>query len=672
MPFWWYRRRKPWFGRWRRKRTRRYRKRRPRRKLYRRRRAYYSSKRRRRRHRKVRRKKRKIVLTQWQPECIKKCKIKGSGTIVAGAEGTQYRCSTVYKTEWTNPKVPGGGGFGVELFTLNYLYSEYKAHFNIWTSSNSNKDLCRYTGGKITFYRHPDTDFIIYYNTQPPFTITKFSYLNMHPIRLLQRRHKKILLSTKTNPKGKLTKTIRFKPPKTLSNKWFFQEDFGPYGLVTIGATACNFRYPWFGCCNQNLIITLYYIQPEFYQHSEWAQYHTSAYNPLGFATTKPMKNNLYYTYKEGNTTKQWQMNPNLWKPNEYDGSVSIKNGWFSPPVLKAIEVREAATSSPLGLTPCGVLRYNPTLDTGEGNKVWLTPVISGTYGVPKDEDLVFEGYPLYMIFFGYTSFLKQVKSKTVNFQGNMFVVQSPAFKRVFGSDKHNYYPLVDKSFIEGKGPGFTDPIPFARQTWYPTVYAQRDTIAQLVNSGPYTPKYNETKESTWQCNYFYNFYFKWGGSYPPDQEAENPANKGKYPEPDIQQETIQIDDPVTQKYTTIFKSWDYRRGLLTKKAFKRMQDNLSSDDSCESDSTGCSSTKRRRTLPVLQDPKKENKEIQKCLRSLCEKPTYQETEEAPNLLQLIQHQQQQQQELKHNLLTLISDLKSKQRNLLHQAGFLG
>nr|UHK06263.1 MAG: ORF1 [Torque teno midi virus] len=670
MPFWWRRRRKPWFGRWRR-RQRTYRKRRPRRRYNRRRRARYTSKRRRRRHYKVRRKKKRIILTQWQPESIKKCKVKGVGTIVMGAEGTQFRCSTVYKTEWTNPKVAAGGGFGVELFTLNYLYQENKAKNNIWTSSNANRDLCRYTGGKITFYRHPETDFIIYYNTQPPFTITKYTYLNMHPIRLLQRRHKKILLSTATKPTGKLTKRFKFKPPKTLSSKWFFQEDLAPYGLVTIGATACNFRYPWFGCCNENLIITLYYIQPQFYVHSEWAQVHTDAYNPLGFGGTKMSETMYYYSDVDGKLN-EWQMNPTLWTGNRYNGSVSLKNGWFCPQVLRAKAVKKTKTESPLGLTPCGVLRYNPALDTGQGNKVWLTPVISGTYGVPKDDDLVMENFPLYMIFFGYTSFLKQVKSKTISFKANMFVVKSPALYRVFGSDKNDWYPLIDKSFIDGKGTSGTDPIPFTAGTWYPTVYSQRDSIAQIVNCGPYTPKYNETKASTWQCNYFYNFYFKWGGSYPPEQEAENPANKGKYPDPNTEQEAIQIADPLKQKYQTIFKSWDYRRGLLTPKALKRMQDNLSTSDSCQSDSTSCSSPKRRRTLPVLQDPKKENKEIQKCLLSLCEEPTYQETEETPNVLQLIQHQQQQQQQLKHNLLTLISDLKSKQRNLLHQAGFLG
>lgn len=495
----------------------------------------------------------------------------------------------------------------------------------------------------------------------------------MHPLLALQRRKKRLLLSTATNPKGRLTKKFKIRPPKQLINKWFFQEDFSTYGLVTIGATACNFRYPWLGCCNENLIITLYYIQPDFYKHSEWSQYHTQAYNPLGFTPSAhtQMKTTNIYTYKEGNRDVQWTMKP-FEGANPYYKSVAIDGGWFCPPVMRAYKVQETTGGPPLGLTPCGVLRYNPALDTGKGNKVWLTPTLSGTYGVPKDEDLVMEDYPLYMIFYGYTSFLKQMKHDSVNFQANMFVIQSPALKRIFGNDSHPWYPIVDKSFCYGKGPGMTDPITFTNQTWYPSVYSQRDSISSIVNCGPYVPKYNETKESTWQCNYFYNFHFKWGGSYPPDQEAEDPTTKGKYPVPDKLHETIQIADPVKQKYKEIFKTWDYRRGTLTKKALKRMYDNLSTDESLQSDSTGCSSRKKTRMLPVLQNPKKENKEIQECLLSLCEETTCPDQEKTPDLFKLIQQQHNQQQQLKYNILTLISDLKSKQRNLLHQTGFLG
>lgn len=582
-----------------------------------------------------------------------------------GAEGTQFRCFTVYKNEWTNPRVATGGGFGVELYTLSYLFREYQAKNNIWTSSNIYKDFCRYTGCTIELFRHATTDFIFCYDIQPPFTINKHTYMMCHPHFLLQRKRKKILLSRDTKPNGKLTKRIKIKPPKMLSTKWHFQEEFAEMGLVTLIASACNFRYPWLACCNENLLITLYYLQPSFWSHSEWAQYSTQTYNPSGHV--KKMKETL--TYKGEIDKKPYTYTMTAFNPQTYEQSLNKDSGWFQPKVLNAHTVMDGSQRQ--SLAPCGVLRYNPYVDTGEGNKLYVCSVLVGSWTQPKDEDLILEGYPLWAMFFGYTSYLKQVKNKTVPFTGSMLVVESPFLYRAFGEDPKKFYPLIDKSFMLGKGTNNTDPIFPKDKLWYPALFAQRDSIAQIVNCGPYLPKYNEIKESTWQLNYVYTFYFKWGGSYPPQQEAENPKNKGTYPIPNTEQENIQIENPLKQKYATIFKPWDYRRGSLTKTAIKRMYENLSDDESLSTDSEYSTSPKKKRLIPILQDPKKERQEIQTCLQSLCEKSSFQEIQEEANLFQLIKQQHQQQQQLKFNLLTLISDLKAKQRNLLHQSGFL-
>ncbi len=204
MPFWWNRRKKPWYGiRFRRRWRRRWPKRR-RRKIYKRRRARKPYRRHRRRRYKVRRKKRKITVQQWQPDSIKKCKIKGVGTAVLGAEGTQMNCYTAEKNKYVPPKVPWGGGLGLENFTLKYLYEEYNFKNNIWTASNKYKDLCRYTGTSVTFFRHPETDFVVAYNTQPPNTFNKYTYPAMHPQMLLLEKHKRIILSSARQTKRKI------------------------------------------------------------------------------------------------------------------------------------------------------------------------------------------------------------------------------------------------------------------------------------------------------------------------------------------------------------------------------------------------------------------------------------------------------------------------------------
>ncbi len=197
MPFWWKRRRKPWFGRW------RYRKRRynkyKRRKRVPRRRNRRTTRRRRRRKYKVRRKKRKITIQQWQPDSIVKCKIKGSSVLVLGGQGTQFRCFTNTATDYPHPKAPGGGGFGSEIISLKWLYQEYLTHNNIWTRSNQYKDLVRYTGCQITFYRHPITDFIITYDLQPPFILNQYSYPELQPQNMLLAKRKKYYLANKQN-----------------------------------------------------------------------------------------------------------------------------------------------------------------------------------------------------------------------------------------------------------------------------------------------------------------------------------------------------------------------------------------------------------------------------------------------------------------------------------------
>ncbi len=178
MPFWWKRRRRPWFFRKRRfnnyystkRRRRRYR-----RKKYRR----PARRRRRRRRRKVRRKRQTLPLVQWQPDSIVNCKIIGLGTLVLGSQGKQFYCFTQNREDYVPPKTPYGGGFGAELYSLQYLYEEYKFRRNIWTKTNILKDLCRFLRCKIIFFRHPEIDFVVAYERMPPFSHRKI-YLHIN------------------------------------------------------------------------------------------------------------------------------------------------------------------------------------------------------------------------------------------------------------------------------------------------------------------------------------------------------------------------------------------------------------------------------------------------------------------------------------------------------------
>lgn len=115
-----------------------------------------------------------------------------------------------------------GGGFAIEQYNLKLLYEEYTFHNNIWTASNILKDLVRYMGVRLAFYRHPDTDFIVSYSRQPPWDLTKFTFMGCHPHQMLLEKHKKIIFSLASKPHGKYVTKMKIRPPKQMISKWFF------------------------------------------------------------------------------------------------------------------------------------------------------------------------------------------------------------------------------------------------------------------------------------------------------------------------------------------------------------------------------------------------------------------------------------------------------------------
>ncbi len=62
---------------------------------------------------------------------------------------------------------------------------------------------------------------------------------------------------------------------------------------------------------------------------------------------------------------------------------------------------------------PISVARYNPELDDGKGNEVWLTSIFGGHYDKPSlTPDALIVGLPLWQAFWGYWSYLQQKKLK--------------------------------------------------------------------------------------------------------------------------------------------------------------------------------------------------------------------------------------------------------------------
>nr|UHK05510.1 MAG: ORF1 [Torque teno midi virus] len=664
MPFWWRRRNRNWYGRrYKRRypfRNRRYKKRRlPRRRKYRR-----PSRRRRRRRKKVRRKKPFITIKQWQPDSIRKCKIKGFGLLVLGAEGTQIDCFTINKFDYVPPKVPWGGGSGLENITLQYLYEEYQFKNNFWTTSNLYKNLCRYLYCTLTFFRHPDTDFVVVYDRQPPYTFNKYSIPSCHPHQLLMQKRKIIVLSQASKPNSKYTKKVKIRPPKQLISKWFFTRDFAEHTLVILKAAACNFRYSYLSRTNENNQCTIYSLNPTFYEDTSWAQARDrDLYLPY---PTAPRQ--YYYTDKSG-ISKSLNFNTASPAHDLYTKSISYDNGWFSPSFLQATKLNgESPTGIPKAAHQVITARYNPNKDSGTGNKIYCISTLQKSWTNPSGSDLVIENLPLWLGLYGYFSMISHTKPGGWE-DSHVIVLQSQAIYCYPEIGSCKYYCPLDLEYIQGKKPYNLYITPAQKNRWYPSMHWQKKTLNCIIESGPFIPQYSEETASTWELKYDYSFYFKWGGPYSDEPQVKDPKELDKYDVPDTFQETIKIVNPSKQVPESFIYPWDYRRGFIKEKALKRISEYCPTDSEFQC-STEEPQKKKQRIGAAPRDPQEKTKEMQACLQTLFEKSTFQE-QENQTIQQLINQQQQQQEQIKHSIFNLLIDLKQKQTALQYHTGLL-
>nr|UHM26590.1 MAG: ORF1 [Torque teno midi virus] len=659
MPFWWNRRRRPWYGRWYQRRNRKYKKRR-----FRKRRRRWprrtTRRRRRTRRKKVRRKKQKLFLQQWQPDTIRKCKIKGTGIHIIGGNGAQFNCFTPNRFNWTPPLMPGGGGFGVETYSLQHLYNEHKLQNNIWTQSNKNLELVRYTGCWFKFYRHETIDFIVQYSRQLPMSLEKYTYPDSHPNSLLHSKHKKIIPSLKTKKHGKRYVKIKIKPTKQLSNKWLFQETYANAPLLKLTSSIIDLRYPHISQIGQNELVSIFCLNTDFYANAGWGNS-----SPPGTQHT-----NWYQPYANVASITKVRIKgkevPITIQKTPYKSSINYETGWFQTKLLQA----EAILDTPSSNIPVAAARYNPTKDDGAGNKVWLVNVVNYSYGPPKtDLDLFIEGLPLWQLYWGFLDFVKQTK-KDSTFLNTYYTVFESKYLEPAVSTSKLYIP-IDISFINGKGPYDSYVTSYRKDNWYPTLNAQLKTINAIVQAGPFVPKLDNIFLSSWELYSNYQFFFKFGGSELPEPDTVDPEKQGTYEVPSKIKSAVQIINPQKQNACAALHSWDYRRGVITSTAYKRMLENQETDTEFEYPTEQPPQKKKKTQYGnALQRADQETEEIQDCLLSLCEEATFQNFQEE-NILNLIQQQQQQQQHLKQQFLTLLSDLKKKQRALQLQTGLL-
>lgn len=278
---------------------------------------------------------------------------------------------------------------------------------------------------------------------------------------------------------------------------------------------------------------------------------------------------------------------------------------------------------------------------------------------------------PLWLAFFGIWNWIE--KYKTISYLNqHMFVIKSDYIQLQPTVATNKYFAFIDYKFMQGKNAYDTYITASDKKFWYPTAYHQKETINAIVKCGPMIPKLDNDRDSTWELPYTYSFLFKWGGPETSDEQVKDPKTQPTYNVPDTIQSSIQIRNPLKQTPESLLHPWDYRRGIVTHTAFERMCQNIETDTDFQIDSETETPQNRKRIGGELPFPEEKTKKIKKCLLSLCESSTSQETqEETPDLLKLIKQQQHKQHQLKYNLIRILHEMKQKQRELQLQTGIL-
>lgn len=149
-----------------------------------------------------------------------------------------------------------GGSLSTVTFTLKVLYDQHLRNMNRWSVSNDILDLARYNGCKFWFYRDKDTDYIVQYDISTPFKIDKESSPSYHPGMLMTTKHKILVPSFTTHPKGRAKVGIRIPPPKMFVDKWYAQHDLCEVPLVSFVVSLASFRHPFCRPLTENPCVT--------------------------------------------------------------------------------------------------------------------------------------------------------------------------------------------------------------------------------------------------------------------------------------------------------------------------------------------------------------------------------------------------------------------------------
>nr|UGV37117.1 MAG: ORF1 [TTV-like mini virus] len=584
---------------------------------------------------KPKRKLKKIKLTQFQPNKIRKTKIKGYLQLFGGGHGRFTNNFTMYKESIPNPHEPGGGGWGLQQMTLSNLYVQNQYIMNTWTVSNKGLNLVKYSGCKFKLFRQPTVDYIFYYDIEPPYDVTKYYYCSLHPFKMLQYKHRVIVPSLQTAPLKKRTYiTKRIRPPKEYINKWYFQQHLANFPLIQFVATSCSLTNMFQPNQTISNTVSLFTINTRFFQR---ANMQTLIQASFGYM---PKANTYLYGIKQPSVP--WTATPI--KRVIYLGNTMINDAgdeigeksatdyglahWGNPffhmylhgefltfitehspqHLITTYKDKKISDVTPLPTLKMEPLveecRYNPNYDKGTGNEAyWVQNNIltQQTWEPPRDPAFHISDYPLWLMLYGWEDFTRKQHLIT-NLDDNGILV----IKSRYLNTNMPYFVLIAEGFYSGRGLYDQDPeeIPHTDMShWFIKWRFQKPSIETLLTTGPGICKAESQKSVQAYCKY--EFFFKWGGNPSTMETIADPTAQPIWPTPGNQLINNEIINPATSIENYLY-TWDIRRDTLTQAATKRIKEISTDDISLFTDGDQDSETSQ--TTPPKKKAKKEEK----------------------------------------------------------------
>lgn len=627
----------------------------------------------------VRKKLKKITIQQWQPSTIKKLTIRGQYPLYAGTTERIGNDYISYIDSVAPDRFPGGGLFSIIIFSLNGLYELHQKARNWWTTSNCNLPLIRYHGCTIKLYASSSSDYVTVPVNCGDLKATEQTFQSCQPSVLYLNKRKKVMLC-KNFKRGKTYKKIYIKPPALFLNKWYFQKDIANYPLLMLLTSAASFDRYYMPASAISETIGFESLNTTYFQKNGFKTTSTTFYTPndefilMGIQSTHltwetatlqncvvlgntkdfqqgtPLGQNNWENYLSTPKSQGNPFHPYWFGSDIEDGvifHIKIKDNNPRQTILSYSSKKTTTLNQLEGAAkltkPLKIhCRYNPQPDMGH-NAIFLSKITeyNTKWHEPQDHNIIQQGYPLWLIYYGWHDYLVKAKvaqnidTDYANVIVSDYITHSPKQNNL------TYYVPLDWFMLDGRSPygqekGDIKTYDFFN--WHPKCNFQTQTISHIIETGPATVKLPPMIST--EAHMTYKFHFKVGGCPPAMDEVCNPAAQPSYPQPSNFFSSILLQNPEypIQYY---LNSFDQRRDIITERAAKRFKE----------DTTAKESFFKPTGQTLLQVQAKDPQETSE------ESTTEEESEET--LQQHLNRHRRRQRKLQYRILNLLAKLEN-------------